>query len=533
MVKKQRVTKPDPIRNLVIIVGDQLDCNSAAFDGFDPALDAVWMSETPHETTHVWCHKLRIAYFFSAMRHFREEATSLGLNVHYRQLEADPARDEGKTFNELLLIDARRLKPQKLIVLQPGDYRVAAELQLAARTLGLSIEVRDDRHFYCTPDQFADFAKGKKSLVMENFYRLMRKTHQILMTPDGEPEGGAWNFDEDNRQSFPKTGPGPITGPLAFETDSITRDVLQLVATRFKQHPGELTNFNLPVTKAQARQMLTHFVKHSLSQFGPYEDAMWTDQPFLYHSRLSAALNLHLLDPRECIAAAEKAYRQGKAPLASVEGFIRQIVGWREFIRGIYWLKMPEYMDLNYFQNTSPLPHFYWDGHTEMQCVKHSMQNVLEHGYAHHIQRLMVLGNLAQTFGASPQAFHEWHMAMYLDAIDWVSLPNTLGMSQYGDGGIVGTKPYCATGNYVQRMSNYCKGCRYNYKESVGESACPLTTFYWDFLARNRDKLIGNTRMIMQLKNVDRKSPEELNAIAAKASELRQAWVKADTPATE
>jgi deoxyribodipyrimidine photolyase-related protein len=267
------------------------------------------------------------------------------------------------------------------------------------------------------------------------------------------PEGGTWNYDHDNRESFGSTGPGEIPDPKTFRPDAVTKEVLALVQRRFPEHPGRLKHFTLPVTRRQAKSFLKHFIDNILPDFGRWEDAMWTDQAFLYHSRLSAPLNVKLLSPRECVDMAVATYRDEKAPLNSVEGFVRQILGWREFIRGVYWLRIPEYSELNHFDHRLTLPSFFWDGETEMNCVRQSMQHVIDHGYSHHIHRLMVLGNFAQLWGVHPRLFHEWHLAMYLDAIDWVSLPNSLGMSQYGDGGIVGTKPYCSSGNYINKMS--------------------------------------------------------------------------------
>ena len=388
------------------------------------------------------------------------------------------------------------------------------------------MEVRADRHFYCSIDQFHEYAKSRKGLLFEFFYRHLRKKNNILMTEDGQPEGEKWNFDHDNRKSFGKSGPGNVPAPKRFRPDRMTQDVISMVEQRFSNHPGNLDHFYLPVTRRQARAFLKHFIEHLLPDFGRWEDAMWTDEGFLYHSRLSAPLNLKLLNPRECVDAALAAYRRGDAPLNSVEGFVRQILGWREFVRGVYWMKMPDYAAMNHFDHQRELPSFFWDGDTEMNCVRQSMQHVLNHGYSHHIHRLMVLGNFSQLWGADPKLFHDWHMAMYLDAIDWVSLPNTLGMSQYGDGGIVGTKPYCSSGNYINKMSNFCEDCRFNYKKRVGTEACPFTTLYWDFMDRHHDKLKGNVRMKFPIRNVEkiRQQAPEMTAIRERAAELRAMW---------
>lgn len=514
------------MRNLVLVLGDQLDHSSSAFDDFDAEADAVWMAEVDDEATRVWSHKLRIAYFFSAMRHFREECERGEKQVHYHELPRQPSKDRGKSFGEVLAKDVRRSKPNKLIVVEPGDYGVREHLVETAGDLDIELEIRPDRHFYCSIDEFREHAEGRKSLRLEYFYRDMRKRHEILLDESGEPTGGKWNFDHDNRDSFSRSGPGKLPQQKTTRPDAITKDVLQLVESRFAEHPGNLDHFTLPVTRRQAKAFLKHFVEEILPDFGQWEDAMWTDEAFLYHSRLSAPLNLKLLNPRECVEAAVDAYRADRAPINSVEGFVRQILGWREFIRGIYWLKMPEYIELNHFDHQLDLPAFFWDGETGMNCVRQSMTHVLDHGYSHHIHRLMVLGNFAQLWGVHPRKFHDWHMAMYLDAIDWVSLPNTLGMSQYGDGGLVGTKPYCSSGNYINNMSDFCKSCRFDYKQRVGDEACPFTTLYWDFMDRHYEQLKDNPRMKFPMKHLQklRKKPSELKAVRSRTNELREAW---------
>lgn len=510
----------DRIRNLVIVLGDQLDTNSSAFDGLDRDHDLVWMAETAEEATYVWSHKLRIVFFFSAMRHFREELESNGIRVVYTKLATAPSRDRGTDFGELLAKDLRHMKPVKVIVAEPGDWRVREMLK---RAVGDKLEIRSDRHFFSSVEAFQSWASGKKELVLESFYRRMRKQTGILMDK-GKPEGGAWNLDKENREAFGKAGPGEISPSPAFPVDQITSAVIELVRKRFPDHPGTLENVNLPVTRHHARQLLEDFIDNRLPLFGQYQDAMWTGEPFLYHSRLSSVLNVKLLDPRDCIDAAVEAYRSGLVPLNSVEGFVRQILGWREFVRGVYWTFMPEYQDMNALQHEAELPGFFWNGQTEMRCVRESMYGVLHHGYAHHIQRLMVLGLYALLLGVHPRKFHEWHMAMYLDAIDWVSLPNALGMSQHADGGIVGTKPYCASGNYIHRMSNYCASCRYDPKAATGDNACPFTTLYWDFLDRHAERFRGNRRMAFQIKNLDRKRQQktEIDAIRRHALSLKR-----------
>ena len=512
-------------RHLVLILGDQLDAKSAAFDGFDPKLDAVWMAEVAEESTHVWSHQARIALFLAAMRHFRDGLRERGFTVHYRVLEDAPVAG---TLAEELLAMASRLTPQKLIVVQPGEWRVEQSLQTAARQLGVELEIRADRHFLSSREEFAAHAKGRKQLRMEYFYREMRRKHAVLMDGD-QPVGGAWNFDADNRESFGKSGPGDVPHPIRFRPDEVTAEVLELVSKRFAKHPGSLAHFDWPVTPEQGQVALRDFIKHRLPNFGKYEDAMWSSggglfpQPYLFHSRLSAAMILKLLDPREVIAAAEEAYRKSRAPLASVEGFIRQILGWREFVRGIYWHFMPGYRELNALDAQEPLPGFYWTGKTEMNCLREAIGQTLEFGYAHHIQRLMVTGLFSLLLGVKPQAIHEWYLAMYVDAVEWVELPNTLGMSQHGDGGLMASKPYVASGKYIERMSNYCAGCRFDPVKSTGEDACPFTTLYWDFLLRHEKFLAKNQRMTMQLKNLARLDAPKRKAIQQQATQVRAA----------
>ncbi|MFM8470503.1 MAG: cryptochrome/photolyase family protein [Limisphaerales bacterium] len=515
-------------RHLVLVLGDQLNQDSAAFDGFDPACDAVWMAEVAEESTHVWSHKARIAMFLSAMRYFRDTLRSQGVTVHYRQLD-DTAN--GGSFRGELTATTSRLCPQRLIWVEPGEWRVQASLENTARSLGMDFEVRPDRYFFCSREEFARHAKGRKQLRMEFFYREMRRKHRVLMDED-EPAGGAWNFDAENRESFGKEGPGKVEAPVAFPADALTREVLALVEKNFAKHPGSLANFDWPVTPEQARAALDDFVAHRLPRFGLYQDAMWVgqdenqsatalrQQAFLHHSRLSAAMNLKLLNPREVVAAAEKAHRKSRAPIAAVEGFIRQILGWREYVRGIYWQFMPRYLELNELKAAQPLPSFYWTGRTDMNCLRHVVGQTLEFGYAHHIQRLMVTGLFALLLGVKPQAVHAWYLAMYVDAVEWVELPNTLGMSQHADGGLMASKPYIASGKYIQRMSNYCSGCRYDPAQRTGPAACPFTTLYWDFLLRHEAMLTKNPRTVMQVRNAARLTPAQRREITDSALQL-------------
>jgi deoxyribodipyrimidine photolyase-related protein len=487
-------------RHLVLVLGDQLDAGSAAFDGFDARRDAVWMAEVDEEAVHVWSTKARIAVFLSAMRHFRDALRKKGITVDYHALGD---RNGATDFASELRRAVERLRPERLIVVQPGEYRVLEALKTAADDLDFDLEIRPDRHFLCTQDEFRAHAEGRKTLRNEYFYRQMRRRLGVLMDGD-EPAGGTWNYDSENRETFGKDGPADVPAPKRFRPDATTREVIALVNDRFADHPGTLGDFDWPVTPRQARAALKDFVAHRLDRFGPYEDAMWMGLPYVYHSRLSSALNLHLLDPREALAAAEEAYADGRARLQSVEGFVRQIIGWREFIRGVYWRFMPEYAERNAFGHDAPLPRIYWTGETDMVCLHECVTQTLRLGYAHHIQRLMVTGLFAMLLGVDPREVHRWYLAVYVDAVEWVEMPNVLGMSQFADGGLMSTKPYAASGKYIQRMSNYCDGCRYDPSNRAGDDACPFTVLYWEFLVRHETRLSQNPRMGLQVKNVAR-----------------------------
>ena len=519
--KPNHTPLPAKVRNLVIVLGDQLDAQSSALQGFDPALDVVWMAEVAEESTHVWSAKQRIAVFLSAMRHFAEHLQSQGFPLSYTRL--DDVGNQGTLQLELSKAIAQ-LHPASLILTAPGDWRVLQSLRDVSNQHQLPLDVRDDTHFFSTVRDFSAHAKDRKQLRLEFWYRELRHKHGILMEGK-EPVGGQWNFDADNRKSFGKTGPQNVPPPTRFVPDAITQDVIALVNIRFAEHPGTLQSFGWPVTRHQALQALQTFINQRLPLFGLYEDAMWSGEVWLYHSHLSSALNLKLLNAREVVQAAEDALRAGHAPLAAVEGFIRQILGWREYVRGIYWTQMPSYVEHNALDAQAALPAWYWTGDTDMACLKDAITQTLEHGYAHHIQRLMVTGLYALMLGVKPQAVHAWYLSVYVDAVEWVELPNTLGMSQFGDGGLMASKPYVATGKYIQRMSNHCKGCRYDPAQSTGATACPYTTLYWDFLIRHEGLLKKNVRMALQLKNLARLDAPARDAITTQANAHRHAQI--------
>jgi deoxyribodipyrimidine photolyase-related protein len=501
------------VRNLILVLGDQLDPASAAFDGFDAAQDAILLIEAREEASYIPQHKLRIAYFFTAMRQFRDAQREAGRVVHYAALD-DPA-NRGSLGVELRRW-AAMLRPDCIIVLEPGDFRVRVMLMQTA----LPVEFRSDRHFLCSQTEFEGFLAEHRRPVMETFYRFMRRRLHVLIDDAGEPVGGAWNFDRDNRAALGRDAP-PVPPQPRFGRDGVAEEVVALVERHFPALPGRLDQFDLPTTPAHAQTLLRDFVTHRLAHFGRYQDAMRGGDVFLFHSRLSGPLNLHLISPAEVVRAVLD--NPGDAPLNAVEGFVRQIIGWREFVRGIYWRHMPGYADRNTLDAELPMPAFYWTGQTDMRCLAQAIAHTIDHAYAHHIERLMVLGLFALLLGVRPYEVHRWHMSMFWDAIDWVSLPNTLGMGQYGDGGIAGTKPYIASGAYINRMSDHCRHCRYDPRQSVGPDACPFTTLYWDFLARHRDRLRGNHRMGQMFANLDRKDSQELRAIRAQADRLKAA----------
>jgi deoxyribodipyrimidine photolyase-related protein len=503
------------IRHLVLVLGDQLNADSAALADFKPQLDRVLMIESVHEASQVWSHKARIAMFLSAMRHFATTLEAKGMAVDYVFLSDALKSSLAEVLAERLAI----LKPEKLVLVEPGEYRLKVEVASVGEISGTVTVMRADNHFFVSVDEFAQWAKGYKQLRMESFYRHIRKETRILMV-NRQPEGETWNYDHTNRKTFGRAGPGQVRAPLRFLPDNLTREVLAVVESQFASHPGSLANFNWPVTREDALHALEDFITHRLVNFGEFQDAMWQGEPWLYHSTLSAALNLKLLNPRELIAAAINAYRLGLAPLAAIEGFVRQIIGWREFIRGIYWLDMPALKESNHFGNNRTLPAWYWTGETHMNCMRQAIGQTLDYGYAHHIQRLMVTGMFGVLAEIAPKALSDWYLAIYVDAVEWVELPNVIGMALFANGRRFATKPYVASGAYIQRMSNYCKGCRYDPKIRVGPNACPITTLYWRFLDIHEDEFANDPRTALMVKNLQRLSREERAEIVRYGDEL-------------
>jgi deoxyribodipyrimidine photolyase-related protein len=485
---------------LRFILGDQLNRRVASLVDLDPAEDVVLIVEVADEASYVRHHKQKIAFLFSAMRHFAAELRDEGVRVDYVRLE-DPA-STGSFAGELArAVDRHR--PDRVVVTEPGEWRVWDGMRRWPEMLGLPVEIREDNRFLCSRAEFARWAEGQASYTMEFFYRAMRRKTGLLME-DGAPEGGRWNFDRENRKPLPKRQEPPE--PPRFEPDAITREVLDLVRERFGGHFGELEPFRWAVTRRDAVRALKHFVEHRLGRYGDYQDAMRQGSDFLYHSVLSPYLNAGLLTAEEVTGAAELAYRDGLAPLNATEGYIRQVIGWREYVRGVYWTRMPDYAATNALGATRPLPWFYWSGETRMNCLADCIRNTAEHAWAHHIQRLMVTGNFALIAGIRPSEVEEWYLVVYADAYEWVELPNVHGMILYADGGMLGSKPYASSGAYINRMSDYCGRCHYDVRERTGPRACPFNYLYWDFMMRHEDRLRSNPRMKMPYETLGRMS---------------------------
>ena len=497
---------------LVPVLGDQLSPTLSSLADADKAGTVVLMTEVADETTYVRHHKRKLALILSAMRHHADRLRREGWTVDYVRLD-----DPGNTgsFTGEVARAAKRHEATRVVVTEAGEHRVQAMLEGWEVETGLPVEIRPDTRFLLTRPEFARWADAQGGLLLEFFYRDMRRRTGLLM--EGvEPAGGRWNYDRENRK--PAAADLFMPRPLSFGPDETTREVLELVERRFPDHPGRLDGFDMAVNAEDAERQAANFLAHALPDFGTYQDAMLAGEPHLWHSILSPYINLGLLDPLDLCRRAEVEWREGRAPLNSVEGYIRQIIGWREFVRGVYWREGPDYVRRNWFGHRRPLPSFYWTGETDMRCMGEAIGQTLDTAHAHHIQRLMVTGNYALLIGADPEAVHRWYLEIYADAYEWVELPNTLGLSQYADGGLTGSKPYVASGRYIDRMSDYCRGCRYVVGARTGSDACPFNALYWDFLDRHEGKLRDNPRMAGLYRNWDRVRPAERRAIRETAA---------------
>jgi deoxyribodipyrimidine photolyase-related protein len=496
---------------IALVLGDQLTLDNPALARIDRQRDHVLMIEAAGEARHVWSHKARIALFLSAMRHFADALREEGYKVHYLGLDDDLPDDLPARLDHYLVTHT----PARIWMCEAGERRLADAIAEVAAAHAAPLHSLPDTHFLASTEAFSRWAGDKSSLRMEYFYRHMRRETRVLMEGDA-PAGGQWNFDADNRKGFGAKGPGLVPPPPRYPPDAITLEVFAAVERRFGDHPGSLDSFAWPVTRLQALDALQRFVDERLAAFGPFQDALWSNEPFLWHSLLSTSLNLKLLDPREVIDAAVRAWHERRLPIASVEGFVRQILGWREFIRGVYW-HWPDLGKLNHFDHHRPLPAWFWTGETSMNCLRDAIGQTLRHGYAHHIQRLMITGNFALLAELSPQAVCDWYLAVYVDAVEWVELPNTAGMALHACGPRFTSKPYIASGAYVKRMSNHCRGCRYDPGVRVGPRACPISLLYSAFVDKHAATLAANPRTVTMTTNLARLSESDRQSIRTAA----------------
>ena len=500
------------MKTLRLLLGDQLNSQHSWFDEVNSDVIFV-MAEMRQETDYVKHHIQKVVAFFLSMRNFSEELIKRGHQVVYYKIS-----DANNPHNlEQLILDLVEKNTIEQFEYQfPDEYRLDEQLKYICEKLSIPTKAVESEHFYTSRNELADFFKGKKQLLMESFYRMMRKKHDVLMVGD-QPLDGKWNFDHNNRNQYKNEVPIPF--PLEFP-----KNVSELVAEIETQNiitfgNIDAENFNWPTSRNESLQLIDYFCEYLLAHFGTYLDLLFSGHKFLFHSRLSFAMNSKMISPKEVVDAVISYYYQNQETieLAQVEGFVRQIIGWREYVRGIYWKEIPNYAQMNALENYNPLPEFFWTGKTKMKCLQHSISQSLSEAYAHHIQRLMVIGNFSLLAQLHPDKVDAWYLGVYIDAIEWVEMPNTRGMSQYADGGIVATKPYVSSGSYINKMSNYCGSCHYNVKEKLGEKACPFNSLYWHFLDEKKHHFANNQRMSMMLALLRKMKPEELAVTKEKA----------------
>ena len=496
----------------ILILGDQLSPMNPVLRDADPDTTLVLMAEVAEEALYVRHNRHKIALLFSAMRHFAETLTAQGFTVCYRRLSEgvptllDACREAVEAYSLL-----------GLRVCEPGEYRLREAVDTWSTSLGIPVEVVDDSRFLSSRQDFAAWAAGRKQLRMEYFYREMRKRYRILVDGD-QPLGGKWNFDAENRSGW--RSQQPIPPRVEPQIAALTQQVLQEVEQAFPGHPGDLSRFRWAVTRAEAEREFEWFCEHALAHFGTYQDALSEDSPWLFHGLISMYLNCGLLEPLTVCERIEAAYRADHCSLAAAEGFIRQVLGWREYVRGLYWLQMPHYRDLNALEATTPLPEWFWNGETDMRCLSQALRQSLDLGYAHHIQRLMVIGNFALLAGLDVASVCDWYLGVYIDAYEWVELPNTLGMALFADGGIMASKPYAASGKYIQKQGDHCRACRYDPKQVTGDGACPYNSLYWHFIDRHNVLLSQNPRMGLILGGWRKRAAGDRGAVVGWAEQL-------------
>lgn len=495
---------------LILVLGDQLSLNSAALKEANKDRDIIIMAEVMEEGSYVQHHPKKIALILSAMRKFAAALRKEGWTVVYSELDDT---DNTQSIPGELIRRADQYGANTVVATRPGEWRLIKALEDCPLTMTLL----DDDRFIASHAEFERWAEGRKTLRMEYFYREMRRKTGLMMEGD-DPEGGQWNYDHDNRKPAPKDI--DYSGPMQFMPDATVQDVLDLVERRFDHHFGDLRSFWFATDQEQARRSLTHFVKYGLAKFGDYQDAMLAENLFLYHALVAPYLNIGLLDPLEVCQAVEEAWKAGDVPINAAEGFIRQVIGWREYVRGIYFLEGPDYASRNCLNHQRSLPDMFWGGETKMRCVEKAVGQTKTEAYAHHIQRLMITGNFALLAGIDPAEVSDWYLAVYADAFEWVEAPNVVGMSQFADGGVIASKPYVSSGAYINRMSNYCKGCSYKVSVKTGEGACPFNLLYWHFLDRNKDRFAKNPRMGNMYRTWDRMDQDKRKTVIKEADDF-------------
>ena len=500
-----------------LILGDQLNYKHSWFKSSETEDVCYFMAEMRQETDYTKHHIQKVVAFFQSMRNFKNWLKDRGYKVIYYKLD-DKNNAQDLTENLKQIIEDQ--KATKFEYQLPDEYRLDQQLKEFCKNSNIETKAYDTEHFLTSRNDLEKFYEGKKQMTMEYFYRHMRKKYDIMMVNSADPEGGKWNYDKSNRNKW--NGKDEIPHERGFRKD--VSEIINLIKDHGVKTMGtiEQTNFNWPTSREDCLSVLNYFCKNLLIYFGDYQDAMHTDEKFLFHSRLSFAMNSKMLHPKEVVESVIDHWRANKEviDISQVEGFVRQIIGWREYMRGIYWKEMPGYRRSNKLDNQNALPDFYWTADTKMNCMHHAIKQSLDEAYAHHIQRLMITGNYALLTMTHPDEVCEWYLGIYIDAIEWVEITNTRGMSQFADGGIVATKPYVSSGSYINKMSNYCKDCHYKVSKKTEEDACPFNALYWNFLDNKREHFKNNQRMAMMMSILDKMNNEKLEALRKRANDI-------------
>ena len=503
------------MKKLRLILGDQLNEQHSWFEKTDDDVTYI-MAEMRQETDYVKHHIQKVVSFFLSMRSFKKELSEKGHRFIYLKINDT---NNPQNLEKIIEEYSNSTGAEKFEYQLPDEYRLNEQLKIISESLPISTEAVDSEHFYTTRYELKNFFSGKKQYVMESFYRMMRKKHHIMMI-NGQPDGGKWNFDHSNRKKW--TGKPEIPSEWDFQKD--VKDVLNEIKSSDIKTIGNIdaNNFNWPTSRVDSLKILKYFCENLLIHFGDFQDALHSEQKFLFHSRLSFAMNSKMISPREVIDKVLGYYYEhtGDIHISQVEGFVRQILGWREYMRGMYWKSMPSYASCNKLDNYNKLPDFYWTGDTKMNCLKQAITQSLDEAYAHHIQRLMITGNYALLTQVHPDEVDEWYLGIYIDAIEWVEITNTRGMSQFADDGLIATKPYVSSANYINKMGNYCSGCTYSHSKKLGKKACPFNALYWNFLDDKKEHFANNHRMTMMMSLLEKKNEKELSDLKERAREV-------------